>query len=100
MPLLECVVAIIMAALLGTGVGGWAAWVLIRRADRSNINSAETRARELVVQAEKTAENVRKDAELRAKDEVFKKREEFNNEAEKTKAELRDLERRLEKKED
>lgn len=96
----EWLVWIIMAALLGLGFGGGAAWVLVRRVDRFNLNSAEVRAKELVVQAEKSAENLRKDAELHAKDEVFKKRDEFNRESEQTRAELRDQERRLEKKED
>ncbi len=96
----ECVVWICLAALLGLGIGGGAAWTLIRRADGVNLNSAEARARELVVQAQKTAENLRKDAELQAKDELFKKREEFNREAEQTKNEQREQERRLEKKED
>jgi ribonuclease Y len=100
MPLIECAVCIFLAALLGLGVGGGVAWSLIRRADRSNLNSAATRARELIVQAEKTAENFRKDAELQAKGELFKKREEFNLETEKIKNELREQERRLEKKED
>lgn len=96
----ECVVWICLAALLGLGIGGGAAWGLIRRVDRLNLNSAETRSRELVVQAEKTAENLRKDAELQAKDELFKKRDEFNREVEQIKGEQREQERRLEKKED
>jgi ribonuclease Y len=96
MPVVEC----ILAALLGLGIGGGIAWVLIRRGDRLNLNSAETRARELIVQAEKTVENMRKDAELRAKDELFKKREEFNRETELVKTDQREQERRLEKKED
>src|SRR5438270_68527 len=100
MPLMECVVCIFLAALLGLGIGGGTAWVLIRRGDRGNLNSADTRARELVIQAEKTAENIRKDAELQAKDELFKKRDEFNRETEQIKTNQRDQERRLEKKED
>ncbi len=96
----ETVVWICLAALLGLGAGGGAAWVLIRRTDRQNLNSAEARARELVIQAEKTAENLRKDAELQAKDELFKKRDEFSRESEQIKNEQRDFERRLEKKED
>jgi ribonucrease Y len=100
MSVMDFVVWIILAAVLGLGVGGAVIWALIRRGDRLNLNSASSRARELVIQAEKTAENLRKDAELRAKDEIFKKREEFNQESERIKGEHRDLERRLEKKED
>jgi len=93
---MECV----LAALLGLGVGGGLAYWLIRRGDLLNLNSAETRARALVSQAEKSAENFRKDAELQAKDDLFKKREEFNRETEKVKSDQREQERRLEKKED
>ena len=100
MQFMECVAWIVPAALLGLSGGAAAAWLLIRRSDRANLNSAETRARDLVFQAERTAENVRKDAELQAKDELFKKREEFNRETEQTRTEQRDQERRLEKKED
>lgn len=100
MSFLDCVVWIIPAAFLGLGIGAGTAWVLIRRGDRLNLNSAESRSRELVIQAEKTAENLRKDAELQAKDEVFKKREEFTREIEKIRTEQREQERRLEKKED
>jgi ribonuclease Y len=94
------VVWICLAALVGLGLGGGAAWALIRHGDRLNLNNANNRARELVIQAEKTAENLHKDAELKAKDELFKKREEFNRDTEKVKADQRDLERRLEKRED
>ncbi len=100
MPVMECVVWIVLAALLSLSGGAGAAWWLIRRGDRANLNSAETRARELLIQAERTADNIRKDAELQAKDELFKKREEFNREAEQTRNEQRDQERRLEKKDD
>lgn len=100
MGILECVVFIVLAALVGLGAGGGAAWWLIRRSDRLNLNSAEVRARELVTQAERSADNLLKDAELKAKDELFKKREEFNREVEQFRNEQRDHERRLEKKED
>jgi ribonuclease Y len=100
MSVMDCVVWIILAAVLGIGIGGVVVWALIRRGDRLNLNSASTRARELVLQAEKSAENLTKDAELRAKDEFIKKREEFNQESERVKNEHRDIERRLEKKED
>src|SRR5262249_651177 len=46
------------------------------------------------------AENIVKEAELHAKDEVFKKREDFNRESETTRGEMREQERRLEKRED
>src|SRR5437879_1578068 len=96
----DWVVWICLAALLGLGIGGGLAYVVLRRIDRANLNSAESRAKQVVSQAEKTAENLVKDAELTAKDELFKKREAFTREVDQVRNEQRDQERRLEKKED
>lgn len=90
----------IPAAILGMALGGGVAWFLVRRQDRLNLQSADTRIKEIVSQAEKNAENILKEAELKAKDEHFKKREEFTREAEQVRQEQRDQERRLEKRED
>jgi ribonuclease Y len=95
-----CVVLVSLAALGGLVVGVTISFVLIRRADRHNLSSAENRAKELVSQAEKNAETILKDAELRAKDETFKKREDLSREIELAKNEQREHERRLEKRED
>lgn len=89
-----------LAALAGVVAGAVACHFYIRRQESQNVHSAETRARELVSQAEKNAENIVKESELKAKDEFFKKREEFNREAEQVRNEQKDQERRLEKKED
>ena len=62
--------------------GGGATYMLVRRQDRLNVHSAETRVKEILSQAEKNAENTVKEAELKAKDEIFRKREEFNREVE------------------
>lgn len=90
----------VLAALVGILLGGALAYWLVRRQDQNTLNSAEQRARELVSQAERNSENIIKEAELKAKDELFKKREEFNAEIDKIRQEQRDLERRLEKRED
>ncbi|MBI3412285.1 MAG: ribonuclease Y [Planctomycetes bacterium] len=90
----------LLAALLGLAIGGAAAYVLVRRQDRLNLNSAEVRVRELINQAEKNAENTLKAAELRAKDEIFNKREEFSREIEQLRNQHRETERRLEKRDD
>jgi ribonucrease Y len=87
-------------AVGGLAVGGIACYFLIRRLDTQNLHSADTRAKELISQAEKNAENILKESELKAKDEFLKRREDFNREADKTRNEQKDQERRLEKKED
>ncbi|MBM4068443.1 MAG: ribonuclease Y [Planctomycetes bacterium] len=91
---------VILAALGGLGVGAGATFWLLRRQDRLNLSSAQHRAAEIVAQSQKEAENLRKEAELKAKDDMFKLREEFNREAEQSRNEQRELERRLEKRED
>ena len=96
----EAVVWSSLAAILGLVLGGGATWYLVRRQDRLNVDSADSRARERVSQAEKNADNILKEAELKAKDEYFKKREEFNREVERFKNDQREQERRLEKRED
>jgi ribonuclease Y len=64
---------------------------------------AKTRAEDLQRQmdgAKREAENIIKSAQIEAAAEVIKKREEFNNEANQTRAELRETEGRLSKRED
>lgn len=93
---LICVVLTCLAALVGLLAG----YAVARYQDRFNVNSAQTKAADLVDQAQKRADNYLKEAELKAKDDLFGKREEFNREQEKLRNELREQERRLEKRED
>jgi len=93
---LTCVILVCLAALVASGVG----YTVARMQDRLRLTSAQARVEEILEQARKGADNVVKEAELRAKDELFKKREEFNREIDKTRNELRDQERRLDKRED
>jgi ribonuclease Y len=88
------------ALLMGLGIGGAACFFWLRRLERDNLHSANVRARDLISQAEKSAENILKESELKSKDEFIKRREEFYREAEQARNEQRDQERRLEKKED
>src|SRR5260370_15318807 len=100
MSLVEFLLVASTSALLGLIGGGAATYFLLRRQDRINLNSTEARVRQLVTQAEKNAENIVKEAELKAKDEIYRKREEFNREVEQFKNAQRDQERVLEKKVD
>ena len=88
------------AILIGLAAGAGICYFLLRKLESQNLNSSEARAKELIGQAERNAENIVKESELKAKDEFFKRREEFNREADKTRNEQKDQERRLEKKED
>ena len=61
---------------------------------------AAKRAREIISDAEANAERTRKDAAIAAKEEVLKRREELEREMSTQRGELRDLEKRLTKRED
>src|SRR5438876_3466224 len=89
-----------LAALAGLGVGGVVCYIWIRKLESQNLHSSEVRAKELISQAEKNAENILKESELKAKDEFLKRREEFNRDADKVRNEQKDEQRRLEKRED
>ena len=90
------VLCISLAALLGLLLGFGSARLL----DRFRLNSIQARIGEITKQAEENAANIRQRAELDAKDELFKKREDFNREMEQARNELREQERRLDKRED
>ncbi len=58
------------------------------------------RAAEITAAARSESEKILKEAELKAKDDLYQKREELNRETDQLRAELRDQERRLDKRED
>ncbi len=95
-PLSASLVAALVTLLVSVPIG----YVLARVQDRSRQSSARARASELTDQARKQADNIVRDSELKAKDELFQKREEFNRDIEKARQEVREQERRLEKRED
>lgn len=91
-----CWVLICVAALAGL-LGGYG---LARWQFSAQAFGAKAKMGEMLKQAELEAENLRKEAELKAKDELFKKRDDFNREIEQARNEVKEQERRLEKRED
>jgi len=102
---------IALLALLALALGGGAGYLLCRTQMRSRLRltearvrdheeQAQARVRDIIDQAHRDAERLAKDAELKAKDELFQMREAFNREMEQARGELREHERRLEKRED
>jgi ribonuclease Y len=94
---MSTLVLYLLAALVGgllLGYGG------VRLRDRFRLNAVQARVAEITAQAERDAETIRKRAEVDAKDELFKKREEFTREVDQARGELREQERRLDKRED
>ncbi len=90
----------VVGLAIGLIAGAAVCFVWLRRVEKQNHLNAEARSKEIITQAERNAENILKESELKAKDEFFKRREELNREMEQSRNQQRDQERRLEKKED
>jgi ribonuclease Y len=94
-PLYYVLVAVV-AALCGSalGYGG------VRLLDRVRLNGVRQQAERITLGARDEAEKIKKEAELKAKDDLFQRREELERETERQRGELREQERRLDKRED
>jgi len=83
-----------LAVLLGGAALGFAvSFVLSFLREKG----AGRRAREIVEQAEREASNIKKEAELRAREELFQRRQEVDRELNAQRRELQERERRLQK---
>jgi ribonuclease Y len=89
---LSCATALLTGALLG--------YAGARLLDRTRLKGVRGEADAILRTARDEAETVKKEAELRAKDDLYQQREAFNRETEQIRAELREHERRLDKRED
>jgi len=92
--------SVILGLLAGLVAGGGACYLFFRKQYQTNYAVAEARACEVVGQAEQRAANLLKEAELKAKDEMFCRREEASRDLDVAKNEIREQERRLDKRED
>ncbi len=63
-------------------------------------SASEKRIKELILESQREAEKIRKEAELAVKAELYQRREAFEKETQETKMELRQQEKRLSKRED
>ncbi len=102
MPDVQTLLLLLVAVALGVG-GGFLLTRLLKRDGVSSdpgVRSAEAEARTILDTARRESERIVKDGELRAKEDAFKRREEVVQELEKSRAELRENERRVEKRED
>ena len=86
---------IIIAACVGIVIGGLVGFF----ADRMRQGAAYQRRDELIDQAKREAENVRKTEELASKEILLKRRQELEEESTKARDQLRDVERKLDKRE-
>ena len=67
---------------------------------RLRVRTARDLAEAVIAEGKRNAENVRKDAEIRAKEEALRRREVLDSEAEEARRGFREQERRLEKRAD
>jgi ribonuclease Y len=91
------VVIISCLAALGGLVGGFAGARLV---SRSRLKTIRSEAAEILRVAREEADKVRKEAELKAKDDLYQQREEHKRETEQVRAELREQGLRLTRRED
>lgn len=88
---MEQLIAGLVGAVVGIGLG-----LLF---DRMRMGAMAQRKEEILKQAEKEADNLRKELELTAKEELLKRREELEKDLNESRDELRQQERRLDKRE-
>jgi ribonuclease Y len=93
------------AAVLGMG----GTYLIVRRSvakspagllSAEDLRDAQARGNDLVEQSRRQAEQIVREAELKARDDAFRRREELTRELDTARAELRELERRADKRED
>jgi len=85
----------VISAVIGVVLGGGVAFALLQMRQKAALRTGE----DIVRQAEKEAENLRKAQELAGKEEILRRREELESEVNHSRDELRDIERRLDKRE-
>ncbi|MEZ4527757.1 MAG: ribonuclease Y [Desulfobacterales bacterium] len=90
----------LLMGIIGIGVGfAFACWFKGKIASQK-LESAETEARRIVENAARQSETLLKEAQLEAKDKLFKMKSDFDAETMETRAELKKLEKRLINKEE
>ena len=88
-PLIVGVITGLVTLVVGLVVG----YGLARVQDRLRGAGAAARVNELLTQAKAQAENIRKESELKVKDDLLKKREELTREFDRKVTEVREQER-------
>ncbi|MCX5714663.1 MAG: ribonuclease Y [Candidatus Omnitrophica bacterium] len=89
-------VIIIVAALVAACVG----YILRRYVAEKKVQDAETKAKLILEQAKKESQGVRREAELEAKDQLYKMRQDFERSTQDRRQEITNLEKRLTQKEE
>jgi len=93
-------VTIVLAVIIGLAIGAIIIWIAQRMMGNSQLQAAAREAKTITQDANLKAENIIKTAQLEAKTESIKMREEFERETTKIRNELRETEVHLNKRED
>jgi len=93
------IILIVVAAVVGVGIGAAVGYFSRKKFAEKEIGSAELEATRLINEAIRSGENRKKEMLLEAKDEIHKSRTEYEKEVKERRAELSKQERRLEQKE-
>lgn len=91
---------IIITFLIASAIGGASGYYFRKSSAEKTISSAELHAKNILMDAQRDSENVKKEALLEAKEEIHRMRTEAEAENKKEREEINQFERRLQKKED
>ena len=92
--------ASILLIVISVFIGGLCAHFFHERINSQKIKDSDDKARMIVESAERKAESLVKEAQLEAKDRLFKMKSDFDAETVETRAELKKIENRLQQKEE
>ena len=95
---------IIIAVIIAVVIVGPLSWILAtahrKKTYENKIGTAEAKSRQIIEEAQKTAENTKREATLEAKEESMKAKNEFDKEYKQRRAELQRMEQRVISKEE
>ena len=94
-PVLTVVISIVVL-IVGIAIG----YILRKNVGEKAIGRAEQQARNMILDAQNTVENLKKEKVLEAKEEIHKLREEYEGELKSRRAEVTKAERRIQQKEE
>jgi len=86
--------------VLLAGASFAAGWYISSRIGQNKITNADDRAKKIIADAEKESQNIKKEKLLEVKDEWYKKKQEFEHDANQKRNKLQSFEKQLEARED
>jgi len=88
------IVAVLCAFFLYIG------WMMNAKSNQNKVNSAEAQAKQIIKDAEKDASNLKKEKLLEAKDDWFKRKQDFEREANRQRNKIQQMEKQIASKEE